>query len=66
MRFEELDFIVTMEEELMLVPTAIQPLQFAGLDVITEAFEELQLHAPEAHAPRSGQHLGFDYGRLEC
>ena len=28
--------------------------------------EELQLHALEAHAPRSDQLLGFDYGRLEC
>ena len=25
----------------------------------------MQLHAPEAHAPRSDQLLGFDYGRLE-
>ena len=33
--------------------------------MIAEAIEELQLHAPEAHAPRSDQLLGFDYGRLE-
>ena len=44
----------------------VQPLHSTGLDVITEALEELQLHAPEAYAPGSDQLLGFDYGRLEC
>ena len=33
--------------------------------MIAEALEELQLHALEAHTPRSDQLLGFDYGRLE-
>ena len=33
--------------------------------MITEALEELRLHAPEARAPGSFQLLGFDYGRLE-
>ena len=65
-RFGNLDFIVTTERELgrelAQAPTAVQPLHSAGLDVIAEA---LQLHAPEAHAPRSDQLLGFDYGRLE-
>ena len=52
-RFGDLDFIITMEGELVQAPTAVQPLHFTGLDAITEALEELQLHAPEAHAPES-------------
>ena len=64
-RFGNLDFIVTTEGELALVPTAVQPLHSVGLDAIVEALEELQLHAPEAHAPGSDQLLGFDYGRLK-
>ena len=40
-RFENLDFIVTTEEELAQVPAAAQPLHFAGLDAIAEALEEL-------------------------
>ena len=64
-RFGDIDFIITMEGELAQAPTAIQPLHPAGLNVITEALEELQLHALEARAPRSNQLLGFDYGRLE-
>ena len=35
------------------------------LDAIAKALEELQLHAPEAHTPKSDQLLGFNYGRLE-
>ena len=58
-RFGDLDFIVTTE------PTAVQPLHFGGLNAIVEALEELQLYAPEAHAPGCDQLLGFDYGRLE-
>ena len=50
-RFGNLDFIITTEGELAQVPTAVQPLHAAGLDTIAEALEELQLHAPEAHAP---------------
>ena len=49
----------------MQAPTNVHPLHFIGLDMITEVLEELQLHAPKAHAPRSDQLLGFDYGRLE-
>ena len=49
----------------MQAPAIVQPLHFTGLDAITEALEELQLHAPEAHAPGSDQLLGFDYRRLE-
>ena len=64
-RFENLDFIVTTEGELAQAPVAVQPLHSAGLDAIAEALEELWLHAPEAHALRSDQLLGFDYGRLE-
>ena len=40
-RFRDLDFIVTMEGELAMAPTAVRPLHYAGLDTITEAFEEL-------------------------
>ena len=65
MRFGNLDFIVTTGGELVQAPVAVQPLHSAGLDTITKTLEELQLHAPEAHAPRSDQLLGFDYGRLE-
>ena len=64
-RFGNLDFIATTKGGLMQAPAAIQPLHFTGLDVIAEALEELQLHAPEARTPRSDQLLGFDYGRLE-
>ena len=64
-RFGNLDFIVTTEEELAQVPAAAQPLHFAGLDAIAEALNELQLHASEARAPGSDHLLGFDYGRLE-
>ena len=65
MRFRDPDFIITTEGELAIAPAAIRPLHSASLDVITEALEELRLHAPEAHAPRSDQLLDFDYGRLE-
>ena len=65
-RFGNLDFIVTTEGELAQVFTAVQPVHSAGFDVISETLEELQLHAPEAHAPRSDQLLNFDYGKLEC
>ena len=64
-RFGNLDFIVTMEGELMQAPIAVQPLHPASLNAIAKALEELQLHALEAYAPRSDQLLGFDYERLE-
>ena len=66
MCFGNLDFIVTMEGELAQAPAAVQPLHSTGLDAIAEALEELQLHAPKAHAPGSNQLPGFDYGRLKC
>ena len=65
MCFGNLDFIVTMRGELAQAPVALQPLHSAGLDTIVKALEELQLHAPEVHAPGSDQLLVFDYGRLE-
>ena len=65
MRFGNLDPFSTMGGELVQAPIAVQPLHSTGLDVITEALKELQLHAPEAHAPGSDQLLGFDYGRPE-
>ena len=40
-RFGNLDFIVTMEEDLVQVPVAVQPLHSTGLDTIAEALEEL-------------------------
>ena len=52
-RFGNLDFIIMTEGELAQVPAAVQPLHSASLDAIAEALEELQLHAPEAHAPGS-------------
>jgi len=52
-RFRDLDFIATMEGELVWAPTAVQPLHSTSLGAITEALEELQLHAPEARAPWS-------------
>ena len=64
-RFGNLYFIITTEEELVRTPVVVQPLHSAGLDAIAEALEELQLHAPEARTPRSDQLLDFDYGRLE-
>ena len=51
--FGNLDFIVTTEGELASIPTAVQSLHSVGLDAITKALEELQLHAPEARAPGS-------------
>ena len=65
MHFGNLDFIVTMEGELVRAPVVVQPLHSTGLDSIAEALEELQLYAPKAHTPKSDQLLGFDYGRLE-
>ena len=53
LRFGDLDFIITTDGELALAPAAIQPLHSTGLDAIAEALKELQLHAPEAHTPRS-------------
>ena len=64
-RFGDLDFIVMMEGDLVRAPATVQPLHFTGLDAITEALEELQLHAPEARAPMSDRLLSFDYGRVE-
>ena len=65
-RFGSQDFINTTEGELAQAPAAVQPLHSAGLDVIIEALEELQLRTPKARAPRSDQLLAFDYGTLEC
>ena len=64
-RFGNLYFIISMEGELARVPATVQPLHSAGLDTITEALEELQLHTPKACAPRSNQLLDFDYERLK-
>ena len=62
MHFENLDFIAMMEGGLVQAPATVQLLHFTGIDTITEAPEELQLHAPEARTPRSDQLLGFDMG----
>ena len=63
--FRDLDFIIMAEGELAQEPIIVQPLHSASLDAITKALEELRLHAPEAHAPQSGQLLDFNYGMLE-
>ena len=63
--FGDLDFIITMEEELVRAPIVIQPLYSTGLDTIAEALEELWVYASEAHALGSSQLLGFNYERLE-
>ena len=55
MRFEDLDFIIMMEGELIQAPITVQPLHSASLDAIAEALEELRLHALEAHALGSDQ-----------
>jgi len=39
--FRNLDFIITMEGELVRSSTATQPLLFTSLDAIAEATEEL-------------------------
>jgi hypothetical protein len=49
--FGSLDFIVTTEGELARAPAPQTPLAI-GLDETIEALEELQLSAPEAHAPK--------------
>ena len=65
MCFGDLDFIITMEGELVWAPVVVQPLHSTGLDTNVEALKELQLHAPKAHTPTSDRLLGFDYERLE-
>jgi hypothetical protein len=63
--FDTLGFIVIMEEELVRALALAQPPLTTNLDAIVEALEELQLHAPEACAPRGDQLVDFDFGRLE-
>jgi hypothetical protein len=65
MRFGSLDFFVTMEEELARAPAPIRPLHSAGIDIVIEALEELQLRALEARPSGSDRLLDFDYGRME-
>ena len=64
-RFGNLDFVITVEAELVQAPIAVQPFRSADLDAIAEVLEELRLHALEAHTLRSDKLLGFNYGRLE-
>ena len=52
-RFGDLDFIVTMEGELLWAPVVVQPHHSTGLDTIAKVLEELKLHALEVHTPRS-------------
>ena len=40
-RFGNLDFIITMEGELVWTPIIIQPLHSTGLDAFIEALEEM-------------------------
>ena len=50
-RFGDMDFIITVGEELALAHAVIQPLPSIGLDTVNEVVEELQLHAPGPRAP---------------
>ena len=63
--FGDLDFIIMVEGELAWAPVVVQPFHSTGFNAITKMLEERRLHASEAHAPKSGQLLDFDYGRLE-
>jgi hypothetical protein len=47
-------------------PALVQPPRSIDIGTVVKALEELQLHALEAHAPRSDQLLNFDYERLAC
>jgi hypothetical protein len=49
-RFGSLDFIITIEGELVQAIVPVQSPPPTSLDAIIEALEELQLNAPEAHA----------------
>jgi hypothetical protein len=53
MHFGSLDFFITVEAELEWALAPIQSLRSTNLDIVIEALEELQLHAPKAHAPKS-------------
>jgi hypothetical protein len=64
-RFVTLDFVVTMEGELVQALAPAQPPLTIGPDAIDEALEELHLDAPKARAPGCDQLLDFDFGRLE-
>jgi hypothetical protein len=52
MCFGTLDFVVTVEGELVWAQAPAQPPLTIGLNTIDEALEELRLHALEARAPR--------------
>jgi hypothetical protein len=58
--FGTLDFVVTMEGELVWALAPTQPRLTTSLDAMNEALEELQLHTPECN-----QLLDFDFERLE-
>jgi hypothetical protein len=64
-RFGSLDFVVTTEGELVQALTRVQSPSPTGLCTITEALEELQLDALEAHTPGRDQPLSSDFRRLE-
>ena len=53
-RFEDLNFIVTVEGELARAPVVVQPFHSTGLDAITEMLEELRLTEGE---PFSSEYL---------
>jgi hypothetical protein len=64
-RFRTLDFVITMEGELVRALAPTKPPLTTGLDAIDEALEELQLQAPKAHTPGHNQLLDIDFERLE-
>jgi hypothetical protein len=51
-RSRSLDFLVTTDGMLARALAPVWPPCSASLDAIIEALEELQPHAPKAHAPR--------------
>jgi hypothetical protein len=53
-RFESLDFVITMEGDLVQAIVPAQSPAPTGLDAIVEALEELWLSAQEARAPALG------------
>ena len=61
--FGNLDFIITMEGELVWSSAATKPLLFTSLDAIAKALEELQLPTTGVRTPRSNQPLNLNYGR---
>jgi hypothetical protein len=63
-RFGSLDFIITIEGELVRA-FAPQPPPATGLDAIVKALQDLRLSTLGVRTPERHQILDFDFGRLE-